>query len=117
VNHIRSPESQLDPFQWLVEEKKIPKTPSGSSKFFNSFNKFKESISSNIQASELGSKIRTGFESALADAETSLGLTKNRPYRGNAPVFSIDDESGKFFEFLDFILALLTNFLRKLSCF
>lgn len=95
MDHIRSPESQLDPFQWLVEEKRIVQTPTGSSKFFSSFNKFKQSISTNIQASELGTKIRAGLETALSEAETSLGLTKNRPYRGNAPVFSIDDESGK----------------------
>jgi len=94
VQHIKSPESQLDPFQWLVEERKTPNVQSGSSKFFSSFSKFKNSISSNIQARDLSTKIKAGFENAIAEAETSLGLTKNRPYRGNAPVFSIDDESG-----------------------
>lgn len=94
MNHIHSPESQLDPFQWLVEERKAPPADQAQSKFFSSFNKFKAQISSNIKSSELGTKIKAGFENVLADAETSLGLTKNRPYRGNAPVFSIDDESG-----------------------
>jgi hypothetical protein len=100
----------------LVEEKLEMSRPSGSSKFFSSFNKFKDQISSNIQASDLGSKIKVGLKTAMADAETSLGLSKNRPYRNrNAPVFSIDDESGTCFHIhlTPFLDTCMWKFLRN----
>jgi len=93
--HISSSESQLDPYQWLIEEKQ-PEPPKPTSKFLSSFSKFTNQVSSNIKSSDFGAKLKAGFEKTISEAETSLGLGKknlNRPYRKDPPMFSIDDES------------------------
>ena len=93
--HINSSESQLDPYQWLIEEKQ-PEPPKPASKFLSSFSKFTNQVSSNIKSSDFGAKLKAGFEKTISEAETSLGLGKknlNRPYRKDPPMFSIDDES------------------------
>ena len=48
-----------------------------------------------IDTKKFGDKVKAGFEKAITEAETGLGLKTNKPYKGRAPVFAIDDESGK----------------------
>ena len=47
-----------------------------------------------IDTKKFGDKVKAGFEKAITEAETGLGLKTNKPYKGRAPVFAIDDESG-----------------------
>ena len=41
--------------------------------------------------------MKQGIETMITEAEAGLGLkgTANKPYKGRAPVFAIDDDSGK----------------------
>ena len=48
-----------------------------------------------IDTKKFGDKVKAGFEKAITEAETGLGLKTNKPYKGRAPVFAIDDESGR----------------------
>jgi len=111
--HIETPESHLDPSQWLVKEEEAKPPQKNLFSSFNSFSKLKTFVqigftssflssimkySRSLQAidtKKFGDKVKAGFEKAITEAETGLGLKTNKPYKGRAPVFAIDDESGK----------------------
>ena len=47
--------------------------------------------------------MKQGFENIITEAEAGLGLkgAANKPYKGRAPVFAIDDDSdGELFFYL-----------------
>ena len=112
--HIETPESHLDPSQWLVKEEEAKPPQKNLFSSFNSFSKLKTFVKTGflliflftsfmkyfrslqaIDTKKFGDKVKAGFEKAITEAETGLGLKTNKPYKGRAPVFAIDDESGK----------------------
>ena len=48
-----------------------------------------------IDTKKLGDRMKAGIENLVTEAESGLGLKTNKPYKGRAPVFTIDEDSGR----------------------
>ena len=60
--------------------------------------------------------MKQGIETMITEAEAGLGLkgTANKPYKGRAPVFAIDDDSGEKKWFFKIRKNIKNRFLKSL---